>query len=196
MMLMSRLSLVVASVALVMLVGVAQARPAATPSSVFDKYQAAQEKLANTTLTKLNTAADKTDAAIQKLIDADASDAKIIKAANAAILGFEKSIKAMGASLLKNANTTRKTLVKMQTAAERKGDDDTASQADDFIGQVDDDIDAIGSGVDEVVSALEQLRTQIVGAEDPGATYDDSSDDIETQIDSFFDDLFTSDSGA
>jgi len=171
---------------------VAQARPAATPDSVFEKCVTSIERQIASVETRLESQLNKADATIQRLIDRDAPEAQIIKAVNSAATGLAKTVRSAASGMIKTANASRKTLVKMQAAAQRKGDDDTASEAEAYIEELDSFVSDVSEEANSAIESLASYRQQLIDADDFESAFEEVSaaivSDIEEFIASFDDD--------
>lgn len=162
----------------------AQARQS-SPDVVYERYEANIERQIEAAETRIERQVDRADATIERLIDREASEAAILRAVNSALRGFTSTIRSVSNSLLKTANSSKRTLVRIEAAAERRDDTDTAEEAAAYIEDIDGDIEEITDERDEVLAALEALRQLIGGSEDPGEAYEDATDELVADFEDF-----------
>lgn len=177
----------------------ASARPAATPEDVYGAYLDRVGAQVEAAESRLDAQFVKADQTIQRLIDREAPNAAIARAMNSAINGAAKTIRSTTAALNKTALAAKRSLTRMQSAADRRGDTDIAAQAEDFISEIDQDISDNSAAADEAVATLAESLQAVAGSEDLALDYAAISDElfgnIENYISGLLDDLEVLDEG-
>lgn len=175
----------VVALAMAVVSSVASARPAASPEDVYEAYLDRVGVQIEAAENKLDSQYLKADQTVQRLIDREAPDAAIARAMNSAINGIARTIRSATTGLNKTALGAKRTLTRMQTAAERREDFDTATQAEAFIAEIDDDIADFSAASDEAVAALAESLRAVAGSEELAFDYAVISDELFSNIEDY-----------
>ncbi len=174
--------------------GSAQARQSG-PDAVYERYEATVERQITAAETKLERQAERAEANIDRLIDREASESAILRAINSALRGFESTIRSVSTALLRSANSSKRSLERLEAAAERRDDTDTAEEAAAYIDEIEEDIANIIEERDEVLAFLAQFRAAIGGSDDPAEAFEDDSDELAADLEDFTNSLNDDDTG-
>ncbi|MFM9959283.1 MAG: hypothetical protein ACKVZJ_14575 [Phycisphaerales bacterium] len=160
-------------------------RPAG-PDATYDRYLVSIGRQAETLATRLDRTRDRLDASIQRQVERGTSDAKLIRTINTSASSLSKQIQSSANALIKSATASKRSLERMVVAAERRGDDDAASEASDLAEVIQGHIDTCRSETASILSKIEQYRAEVTGSDDVGEAYVDAAEELSSDFDAFY----------